>query len=102
MTLFKIEELSGSLIKSGRFQDAIEVFNKELMEAMYEGVISTSELLGPGGIISRFNHILLNPSNLDAVNKLGDDMIYIAIRIPNYVKKHDAPFTTDNTKLFFD
>jgi len=100
--MFQIEELAGSLIKSGRFQDAIEVFGKELLLAMGFGVITKEEVFGTDGIIARFNRIILNPCNLDEVNKLGDDLIFIAIRIPDYVRKNNETSSPDNSKLFFD
>ncbi len=85
--MFKIEELSGSLIKSGRLKDAIEKFGYELQLSLSKGVLTENEVFGTDGIIARFNRILLNPNNVEEVMKLGDDMIFIAIRIPHYVAK---------------
>jgi hypothetical protein len=85
--MFKIDELAGQLIKSGRFTDAIPVFGKELEKALAANVVTKTEVFGETGIIARFNRILLKPNNVEDAQKLGDDLICIAIRIPYYVKK---------------
>ena len=87
MSMFKIEELAGSLIKQGRFKDALPVVGHELSLAIAHSVISRREYFGPDGIMVRLGNILLNPGDTEAVQKLGDDLIYIAIRIPDYVQK---------------
>jgi hypothetical protein len=87
MSMFKIDELAGTLVKSGRFKDAIPVLGKELQMAIEHRVITNQEYFGPRGIMARFCEMLLNPNSADAAQKLGDDLICIAIRIPNYVKK---------------
>ena len=100
--MFKIEELAGTLIKSGRFVDAINIFGQEVNLAYDYGVITKEELFGPNGIIARFNRILLNPADVEEVKKLGDDMIFIAIRIPGYVRKNNEATPINYKELFFD
>ena len=81
MADFKIEELSGSLIKQGRFDAAIPKVINELHIALNKGVISEDELFNPVyGMPAVLARICLNPSNMDVVNKFGDKMLSIAIR----------------------
>jgi hypothetical protein len=87
MSMFKIAELAGTLVKSGRFTDAIPVMGKELQLAIAHRVITNEEYFGPNGIMTRFCKMLLNPNSVEDAQKLGDDLIFIAIRIPDYVKK---------------
>jgi hypothetical protein len=87
--MFKIDELAGSLVKQGRFKDALPVIGEELRRAIAHQVITNMEYFGPNGIMVRLGNILLNPADAEAVEKLGNDLIYIAIRIPDYVKKVD-------------
>lgn len=86
-SIFKLDELAGSLVKSGRFLEAIPEFLKELNLAMEHGVLTESEIYGQQGVIARFCYVCLNPSNYDEVHKLGSDLILIAMRIPDYVAK---------------
>ncbi len=84
--MFKVmEELSGSLIKSGKFRQAIPQFTTELRMALKNGVISEQEIFGSKGLLNRFSAILLNPSNFDEVQALGNSMLHLALRIPNAV-----------------
>jgi hypothetical protein len=76
--MFKIEELSGSLIKSGNFKDAIDPFYAELDEAFIAGCITYNEWLG---LSKAFAWILLNPSNYEDVKAVGDKMIALAVRL---------------------
>jgi hypothetical protein len=80
--MFKIEELSGSLIRSGRFVDAIPAFNRELQFAINRGCITLGELFS---LNTMFCNILLNPSDYDEVAELSDKMIKLALRIPDFV-----------------
>lgn len=80
--MFKIEELSGSLIRSGRFADAIWPFSNELQAALHHGVISIDEMFT---LNRHFNRILLNPSKTEEVVDLSNRMIKLALRIPDYV-----------------
>lgn len=80
--MFKIEELSGSLIRSGRFREAIPAFNRELQFAMNRGCITLGELFD---LNTSFCQILLNPSNVDYVSELSDKMIRLAMRIPDFM-----------------
>jgi hypothetical protein len=85
--MFKINELAGSLIKSGRFKDAVPIVINELAIAMRHGVITQEELLNPiGGLLARFMHICLDPSDYDSVQKLGNAFIMLALRIPGMVE----------------
>lgn len=87
MSMFKIDELGGSLIKSGRWIDAIPKVAQELELAIRHRVISSQEYFGKNGVMERLCKMFLNPNDTDAAAKLGDDLIYIAIRIPDYVQK---------------
>lgn len=87
MSMFKIDELGGVIFKQGRFRDALPKVAEELSLAISHRVITHNEYFGKNGIMVRLCNILLNPNDVDAVQKLGDDLIYIAIRIPDYVKK---------------
>lgn len=84
--MFKIKELSGQLIRSGRFGDAIEPFNQELKRALDNGVITIEELFT---LNERFAKILLNPSDFKEVNSLGNAMIQVALRIKGLVEPVD-------------
>lgn len=80
--MFRLEELSGSLIKQGRFAEAIDRFYCEINIARQHGVITLTEFVD----LSRaFAKVLLNPSCFDEVQTLGNQMLQLAIRIPNYV-----------------
>lgn len=77
--MFRLDELSGHLIKSGRFKDAIDKFYFELDTAKTLGVITYDEFY----FLSRqFAFILLNPSDYKEVEALGNKMLNLAIRIP--------------------
>lgn len=89
--MFKIEELSGSLIRSGRFKDAIPKFFEELRLALTRGVITEGEMFA---LSSDFAEILLNPSNIDNVSFVSERMLKLALRIPDYVPN----VTTDYEK----
>jgi hypothetical protein len=80
--MFKIEELSGHLIRSGRFRDAIWPFSNEVQAALHHGVITLEELFA---LQRAFSFILLNPSNPDEVVQLSNRMLKLALRIPGYV-----------------
>lgn len=80
--MFKINELSGHLIKSGRFKEAIPKFYDELKECVANGVISFRETTQ---LSEAFAHILLNPSDILEVNSLGDKMITLVLRIPGKI-----------------
>lgn len=84
--MFKIKELSGQLIRSGKFADAIEPFNQELKLALDNGVITIDELFT---LNERFGKILLNPSDFKEVNGLGNAMIQVALRIKGLVEEVD-------------
>lgn len=79
--MFKIEELSGSLIRSGKFKEAIPTFNRELQFAMNRGCITLGELFD---INTEFCELLLVPSVTEAED-LGNKMIKLALRIPDFV-----------------
>jgi hypothetical protein len=78
---FKIEELSGSLIKSGKFAEAIVPFFRELDEAHGNGVITHNEFLA---LQQDFCWLLLKP-DVQKAQSLGTRMMYLAIRIPGKV-----------------
>lgn len=80
--MFKIEELSGSLIKSGQFRQAIPMFNRELKSAVDAGCITLSEMFH---LNAEFFELLLIP-NVAKAEDLGEKMIKLALRIPSYVK----------------
>lgn len=80
--MFKIEELSGHLIRSGRFKEAIPTFNRELQFAINRGVIGLGEVFE---LNTTFCSILLNPSDVDDVSELANRMIRLALRIPDFV-----------------
>jgi hypothetical protein len=85
--MFKIEELAGSLIKSGRFKEAVPHVLNELAIAMRNGVVTERELLNPVcGLLARFMHVCLNPTNVDEVQKLGNAFIMLALRTPGMVE----------------
>lgn len=79
--MFKIEELSGSLIRSGKFKEAIPSFNRELQFAVNRGCITLDELFE---INTEFCQLLLVPNVVEAED-LGDKMIKLALRIPDFV-----------------
>lgn len=81
-TNFKIEELSGSLIKSGKFNEAIVPFFKEIDHAQAWGVITHNEMLT---LQEDFCWLLLHPDVKKAEN-LGTRMLNLAIRIPGKVE----------------
>jgi hypothetical protein len=85
MAIFKIDtvELSGSLIKSGRFQEAIPLLFQELDEAHGNGVITHDELMS---IQLDFCRLLLKPDAKNA-DWLGTKMLHLAVRIPGKIKK---------------
>ena len=76
---FKIEELSGSLIKSGRFKEAINPFVSELDKAHEKGVITRAEMIL---LQKAFCHLLLVPVVADA-RALGDKMLALQLRMPS-------------------
>jgi hypothetical protein len=80
--MFKLEELSGSLIRSGRFKDAIPIFYFEVKMALSRGVISELEMFS---LSQDFATVLLNPADVDTVSELGEKMIKLALRIPGLV-----------------
>lgn len=82
--MFKLNELSGSLIKQGRFKESIDVFYNELELAVDNHVITWKEL---SDLSRDFSKILLNPSDYSFVQRLGTQMVNLAIRIPGYVPK---------------
>lgn len=76
--MFKIEELSGSLIKSGRFRDAIIPFISELDKAHAQGVITSGE----SKMLHRaFCELLLIP-DASSATILGDKMLALSLRMP--------------------
>jgi hypothetical protein len=79
---FKLDELSGSLIKSGNFSQAICPFFAELDEAMLYGVISRDETRT---LQEDFAWLLLNPDAKKA-DYLGSKMLNLALRIPGKMK----------------
>lgn len=82
--MFKLDELSGHLIKSGRFKEAIPKFYAELEEARINGVISLKEMTS---LSKDFAEILLNPSSYSDVEILGNKLIALVVRIPGKLKK---------------
>jgi hypothetical protein len=80
--MFKIEELSGSLIRSGRFKDAIPAFHAEIRLALKHGVITEAEMFN---LLQGFAAILLCPSDMFGVEVLSESMQRLALRIPDYV-----------------
>lgn len=79
--MFKIEELSGSLIKQGRFKEAIPKVINELHVALNKGAIGEEELFNPIiGLPAVLAQICLNPSDMKQVNAFGDKMLNLAIR----------------------
>ena len=79
--MFKIEELSGSLIKQGRFKEAIPKVMNEIAIALNKGFLTEDELLNPvSGIPATLARVCLNPSDIKTVNLLGDKMLRLAIR----------------------
>jgi hypothetical protein len=82
--MFKIKELSGQLIKSGRFVDAIKPFNQELRLALDNGVITIDELFD---LNTRFAEVMFNPSNFKEVNLLGNQMVQVALRVKGLVEE---------------
>lgn len=79
--MFKIEELAGSLIKQGRFREAIPKVMNELCIALYKGVITEDELFNPiSGMPAVLAQVCLNPTNLKQVNAFGDKLLSLAIR----------------------
>jgi hypothetical protein len=87
MSMFKIDEIAGVMVKSGRFKEAVPKIAAELELALAHRVITMREYFGPNGVFERICKVMLNPNDVDAIQKLGDDLIFIAIRIPDYVKK---------------
>lgn len=90
--MFKIEELSGSLIRSGRFKEAIPIFFMELKAAMSHAVITDIEMFS---LSQAFASILLNPSNHELVEDLSSKMIKLALRIPNMVPTVSVDYETN-------
>jgi hypothetical protein len=84
MAQFKIDtvDLSGSLIKSGKFNEAIGLFFKELDEAHANGVLSHDEIMK---LQMDFCELLLKHDAKKA-DWLGNRMLHLAIRIPGKVK----------------
>lgn len=81
--MFRLDEISGSLIKQGRFKEAITKFYYEIDLAINSNAISYKEMMA---LCESFSHLLLSPS-VDAAKELGDKMIMLAIRLPNYVPR---------------
>lgn len=91
---FRIEELSGSLIKSGRFKDSIEPFFLELEQAWENGVITVNELR----VLERsFAHLLLVPNAEDA-RLLGEKMLTLHMRILSIKQPFDDEAFEANVK----
>jgi hypothetical protein len=75
--MFKIEELSGSLIKSGRFKDAITAFVVELAAADNAGLVTAVEHMN---LQKEFCNLLLVP-DAKAAASLGDKMLALRLRV---------------------
>jgi hypothetical protein len=94
--MFKLEELSGTLIKSGRFKEAVPVFSHEIRQALAYGILTEKELFEV--IIPEWSIILLNPSNFDQVQKFGNMMLQLALRIPNKLPRVSHEEFDNNVK----
>lgn len=84
--MFKVTEIAGQLIKSGKFNDAIPVVIDELDYALREGVIMRDEMLA---LVQDWTHVLLNPSDFEQVQRVGERFISLAMRLPDYVQQVD-------------
>jgi hypothetical protein len=87
---FKVEELAGSLIKSGRFKEAIPRFTALLGAALDQGVVTENEYYE---VLREFMHILLNPSDFNQVQEYGNKILSLNLRL-------HRPTSTE--KLVFD
>lgn len=88
LRMFKIEELSGNLIKSGRFKEAIPKFRYELCRALDHGVIKNIELFD---LIEDFNELLLVPDASKAAD-IGNRMLQLALRTPDIIELTKTEF----------
>lgn len=84
-----MKELSGHLIKSGKFFHSIDVFIEELDLAHQKGVITLEE---QKSLMKEFCLFLLNPSRFEEIQDLGDRMLQLAIRMPDYIDSYQKTF----------
>ena len=94
-----LEFKSGQLIKMGKFREAIPMFYDEIHMAMEAGVTNPNEYLG---LAEEFSRILLNPSNFDEVQMLGDKMLKLMMRIPGYLPTVSKEEFYNNIKLNYE
>jgi hypothetical protein len=90
---------AGQLVKMGKFKDAIPQFETELMLALEHGVIYNLEVVT---LVTDFNSILLNPSNFDEVQGVGNKMLQMAMRIPGYLTKVSKEDFYTNVKMNYE
>lgn len=90
-----MQELSGHLIKSGKFYQAIEIFFEELELAVHNGVITYDERKA---LTVEFSLALLNPSRFREIQDLGNKMLLLALRTPEYVKDFNQKDFNQNVK----
>lgn len=96
--MFKVKEVAGQLIKSGRFKEAIPLVAKELDEAIAHSLVPTSTIIG---LLEDWSYILLDPSDFDEVQTLGNKFIQLAVRIPGYVEQVNREEYEKNKKASY-
>lgn len=89
---------SGQLLQMGKFKEAIPLFMHELDLAEKAGFLLRKELFY---LISELSEILMYP-DYDRVQILGNKMIQLAMRIPNYLKPVSKEEYYNNIKLNYD
>lgn len=94
-----LEFKAGQLVKMGKFKDAIPLFYDELYQAIEAGVTNPSEFLN---LSEDFSRVLLNPSDFDHVQRLGDKMLSLAMRVPGSMPKITKEEFYANIKLNYD
>lgn len=98
-----VKETAGQLIKSGRFKEAIPMVMLDVMAALHHGVATKDELLGDAlGLVAQFQHILLDPSDFEKVQKLGDKFLQLEMRIPGYLRPLSKEEFYKNVKLNYE
>jgi hypothetical protein len=90
---------SGQLIKMGKFKDAITPFYDELAVAMDAKVTNPVECFN---ISKRFSRIMLNPSDFDEVQAVGDAMLRLIMRIPGYLEPVSKEDFYKNVKMNYE
>lgn len=92
-------QTAGQLIKSGKFKEAVPLVAKEIKLALRNAVITEGEM---ESLFVAFSSILLDPSDYENVQVIGDKFLAIELRIPNYLRPVSKEEFYNNIKLNYE